>query len=588
MLTLRDYQRSAVDSIFNYWGENAGNPLVVMATGTGKTASFGTLIIELIHGWPDMRIMCVTHVAELIEQGYLELLGMWPFAPAGIYSAGLGRRDANAKIIFGGIQTVHGKAAEIGHIDVLMIDEAHLVPPNAETMYGRFITALRKINPDLKIVGWTATDYRLDSGRLTEGDNALFNDVVFEYGIADGIRDGYLCRLSSFPTATEYDLRGVGKLGGDYKQNALAAAVDKDSVNRSAVAETVAKGADRRSWLLFCAGVEHAFHIRDAVREHGITCETITGETPKEERRRIIEDFKAYRIRALTNNSVLTTGFNHKGVDLIAFMRPTLSVSLYVQMAGRGTRPLYAPGMALDTPEHRIAAIAASPKKNCLVLDFAKLVDKHGPVDMVQPRVPGKGDGEAPIKICPQEETDAHGRAGCGEKVHASARVCPGCGFEFPINDKPKISATAADVPILSKDEAVWRPVSKRTFRYHEGKEGKPDSVKVTYMVAMTAINEWMCPAHQGYAKSKADRWWLAHGGQRPFPKAPMEWLERQNELLDTAEISVEPQGRYWNVKAHRPAGTRTEDPANDNPARAANDNLPPDWRDFLEDEIPF
>lgn len=593
MLELRDYQRQAEEAIFDYWSEEAGNPLVVKATGTGKSLTMASLIKRLVSDWPDMRIMVATHVAELIEQNFLELCGIWPFAPAGIYSAGLGRRDARAQIIFAGIQTVHNKAEEIGHIDVLLVDECHLIPVADNTMYRRFIEALRTVNPDLKIVGLTATPYRLDSGRLDEGDDRLFDRVVFEYGIADGIRDGYLCRLSSFPTATEYDLRGVGKLGGDYKQNALAAAVDKDSVNRSAVAETVAKGADRRSWLLFCAGVEHAFHIRDAVREHGITCETITGETPKEERRRIIEDFKAYRIRALTNNSVLTTGFNHKGVDLIAFMRPTLSVSLYVQMAGRGTRPLYAPGMTLDTPEQRHAAIAASPKKNCLVLDFAKLVDKHGPVDMVQPRVPGKGEGDAPIKICPQEEADVHGRRGCGEKVHASARVCPGCGFEFPVNDKPKISATAADVPILSKDEAVWRPVSKRTFRYHEGKEGKPDSVKVTYMVAMTAINEWMCPAHQGYAKSKADRWWLAHGGQRPFPKAPMEWLERQNELLDTAEISVEPQGRYWNVKAHRPAGTRTVEADNDNDRSGANDNVPAwhtaeSWSALLDDEVPF
>ena len=584
MLELRNYQKQAEEAIFDYWSEEAGNPLVVAATGTGKSACMASLIKRLASNWPDMRIMVATHVAELIEQNFLELVGMWPFAPAGIYSAGLGRRDANAQIIFAGIQTVHNKAEQIGHIDVLLVDECHLIPVASNTMYRRFIEALRAVNPDLKIVGFTATPFRLDSGRLDEGDDRLFDRVVFEYGIADGIRDGYLCRLSSFPTTTEYDLRGVGKLGGDYKQNALQAAVDKSDITRTAVAETVAKGADRRSWLLFCSGVDHAFHVRDEIRAHGITCETITGETPKEERRRILEDFKAYRIRAVTNNAVLTTGFNHKGVDLIAAMRPTKSASLYIQMMGRGTRPLYAPGMSLNTPEERIAAIAAGPKKNCLVLDFAKVIDEHGPVDTVEAKTPGSGDGEAPIKICPQEEADRSGHYGCGEKLHASVRVCPGCGFQFPEPEK-KVTATASGAPILSMDAAVWRPVNKRTFRFHEGKEGKPDSVKVTYMAGMTAINEWLCPAHQGYAKSKADRWWLEHGGQRPFPKTPMEWLERQNELLDTAEISVEPNGRYWNVKAHRPACTRTVEA--DAP-EAANDNLPPDWRDFLADEIPF
>lgn len=111
-----------------------------------------------------------------------------------------------------------------------------------------------------------------------------------------------------------------------------------------------------------------ALDVRDVFRSRGITCEAVTGDTPKEERRRILEDFKAYRTQCVTNNSVLTTGFNHKGVDLIAFMRPTLSLSLYVQMAGRGTRPLYKAGASLDTVEERLSAIAAGPKRNCLVL----------------------------------------------------------------------------------------------------------------------------------------------------------------------------------------------------------------------------
>ncbi|MGV1785758.1 MULTISPECIES: helicase-related protein [Agrobacterium] len=148
-------------------------------------------------------------------------------------------------------------------------------------------------------------------------------------------------------------MKGVGRQGGDYKQSALQAAVDKMDVTRSAVDEIVAKGADRKSWLCFCSGVEHAEHVRDEIRSRGISCETISGETPKDERRRIIEDFKSYKIRALTNNSVLTTGFNHKGVDLIAALRPTLSVSLYVQMMGRGTRVMYVSAVVAGSPENR-------------------------------------------------------------------------------------------------------------------------------------------------------------------------------------------------------------------------------------------
>ncbi|MGF0520604.1 DEAD/DEAH box helicase [Agrobacterium pusense] len=291
--------------------------------------------------------------------------------------------------------------------------------------------------------------------------------------------------------------------------------------------------------------------MRDEIRSRGISCEMISGETPKDERRRIIEDFKSYKIRALTNNSVLTTGFNHKGVDLIAALRPTLSVSLYVQMMGRGTRVIYAPGMPLDTPQERIAAIKAGPKPSCLVLDFAGLVDKHGPVDMVQPKTPNKGDGEAPVKVCPFEVEDKNGRSGCGEKVHASARTCSCCGYEFDIDDSPKITATAADTPIMSTAEPEPRTVTSRSFYYHEGKGDKPPSVKVSYMVGMTAINEWVCPQHSGFPKSKADRYWRAHGGKMPFPRTVMEWIERQSELADTVEITVKPRQKYWDVVGH-------------------------------------
>jgi len=579
MLQLRPYQKEAEWSVFDYWSNNSGNPLVDLATGCGKSLVMASLIKRLVEGWPDMRILVATHVAELIEQNYLELVGIWPFAPAGIYSAGLGRRDARSQIVFAGIQTVHNKAAQIGHIDVLMVDECHLIPANSNTMYGRFIAALREINPDLKILGLTATPYRLDSGRLDEGDDRLFDQVVYTYGIGDGVRDGYLTPLSSKATATTFDMKGVGRLGGDYKQSALQAAVDKLDVTRSAVDEIVAKGADRRSWLCFCSGVEHAEHVRDEIRSRGVTCEMITGETPKEERRRIIEDFKNYRIRALTNNSVLTTGFNHKGVDLIAALRPTLSVSLYVQMMGRGTRVLYAPGMPLETPEQRQAAIKAGPKPTCLVLDFAGLVDKHGPVDMVQPKTPGKGEGEAPIKLCPQEGFDKHGRPGCGEKLHASARVCHCCGFEFDIDDSPKITAQAADVPIMTTVEPESRTVSSRTFLVHPGKGGKPDSVKISYLCGFKAISEWVCPAHKGFAKTKADRYWLAHGGQRPMPKTPIEWLQRQDELKETVEIMVKPRDKYWDVVSHVVGERvdRVQAPANDN-----------SWEWEMSDEVPF
>jgi len=557
VLELRPYQRQAVDQLYDYWRDKPGSPLLVLPTGAGKSLVLATVCKELIENYPDMRILIVTHVRELILSNFGELLNIWPFAPAGIFSAGVGRRDAHAQIIFGGVQTIASKTDLIGHIDLVMVDEAHLMPRKSETQYGKLLDGLRAINPDLKLVGLTATPYRLGEGSLHEGEGALFDDIAYELPISDLIDQGYLVRPISKGMATTYDVSGVGKLGGDYKQNALQAAVDKDHLTTAVVDEIVAYGQDRRAWLCFCSGVEHAYHMRDEIRSRSIngvpiTCETITGETPKGERDKILADFKAGRLRAVTNNSVMTTGTNVPIIDLVAFCRPTQSAGLYVQMAGRGLR-LY-PG-----------------KENCLFLDFAGVVRKHGPIDAVTPPNARTGTGEAPVKQCPQEE------GGCGSLVHASVRCCPDCGYEFPIDDTPKIQARADDVPMLSKGEATWRKVTRRRFAFHEGKGGKPPSVKVTYSQGLTQFNEWLCFEHSGYAQSKAHRWWVAHGGQRPFPRTVMEALERQNELKETAEISVRPDGRYWSVVGHRVAD-------NDNVPAAANDN----YAEMLDDAIPF
>lgn len=553
MLELRPYQRAAVDSLYAYWKEKPGSPLIVCPTGGGKSLILATICKELVENYPDMRILIVTHVRELILSNFSELLNIWPFAPAGIYSAGVGRRDAHAQIIFGGVQTIAGKTADIGHVDLVMVDEAHLMPRKSETQYGKLLDGLRAINPDMKLVGLTATPYRLGEGLLHEGEGALFDDIAYDLPISDLIDGGYLVRPISKGMATTYDVSGVGKLGGDYKQNALQAAVDKDDLTRAVVDEIAAYGADRRAWLAFCSGVEHAFHMRDEIRSRGFTCETVTGETPVAERDRILSDFRAGRVRAVTNNSVMTTGTNIPPIDLVAFCRPTQSAGLYVQMAGRGLR--LSPG-----------------KDNCLFLDFAGVVRKHGPIDAATPPSARSGTGEAPIKLCPQEA------GGCGSLVHASVRCCPDCGYEFQFDEAPKIQAQAEDVPMLSKDAATWRPVTKRAFRIHQ-KAGKRDSIKVTYFQGLSQFNEYLGPGHDpGRFKAKSDRFWARHGGSRPFPKTVMEFLERQRELSDTTEISVAPDGKYWSIKDYRPA--------NDNQPQSANDNLSPGMAEVIASGI--
>ena len=338
MLTLRPYQEAAISSIYGYFKTNKGNPLVVIPTAGGKSLVMASFIEGVLKAWPDQRILIVTHVRELIAQNHAEMIGLWPEAPAGIYSAGLGKREAQARVLFAGIQSIHRRAHEIGHTDLVLIDEAHLIPGNSSTMYRRFLDALQAINPALKVIGLTATPFRTGSGMLHEGKDALFTDIAYEAPVRDLIDAGYLSPLVSKQPNTRLDVSKVGTRAGDFIARDLAAAVDQDAMTRAAVAEIITHGKDRKSWLAFCSGVDHARHVAEEFARQGITCRTIFGNTPKEERDAIIAAFKRGEIRALASMGVLTTGFNAPGVDLIALLRPTKSAGLYVQMVGRGTR----------------------------------------------------------------------------------------------------------------------------------------------------------------------------------------------------------------------------------------------------------
>lgn len=552
MLKLRPYQSDAVDAVIKELND-VDSTLLVASVGAGKTIMQASFIQRMIADYPEARFVCAVHTRELVRQNFEALVRAWPFAPAGINSAALGRRDTRAQILFCSIQSVYKLAHQIGWTDCLIVDEAHLISPTGTTMYQQFINELRTINPDLRILGMSGTPFRMDMGMLTDGDDPLFKTVAYEIGVGKLIEDGFLTRPVNKGTATTFDVSGVHTRGGEYIAGELERAVNKSEITEAAVDEIIRYGHDRKAWIAFAAGVDHAAEIRDAMRRRGIACEMVEGGTPKEERNRIIADYKAGKIRCLTNVNVLSIGFDYPAIDLIALMRPTKSPALYIQQCGRGLR--LHPG-----------------KETCLILDFANVVRTLGPIDNVQIKTPGKGTGEPPIRMCPE----------CECINHAAARVCVDCGHEFP-EPEVKVNAVAEDLPVLST-ASTWRAVTSRRFAQHPGKEGKPDSVKCTFMVGYLAVNTWICPGHQGYAKSKADRFWMDHNGQRPFPKSVEEFLLRQHELAPTSEIEITYSGKYANAKDYR-VGPAV---ANDNDRQPDNDNLSPGMREVLEDEIPF
>lgn len=565
-MALRTYQGEACRATFQALMRSVATTIVVMATGTGKSV----VIAELLKGlarFPKVRAIMLVHVKELVEQNHKALVRMWPegIHDIGIYHAAIGRRDTQKRIIMAGIHSVYKKAEAFGFRTHVFVDEAHLIPSAGEGMYNTFLEGLRRINPDIQLVKFTATPYRTDTGTIP-------GETVYEYGIAEGIEDGWLAPLLSKRTVLKYDVSKVKKAGGEFVEKDLQEVIDQQDVTDKAVSETLefAEKYNRKHGLVFCTGVDHAIHVRDALRAAGKTAETVTGETDKGERERIIEAFRDGRIDYLTNANVLTTGFDAPCVDLIAFMRPTLSTGLYVQMIGRGTRPVWGDFVPDEhTAEERKQYIATCVKPNALVLDFAGNIRRHGPVDMIEINAKaraaaGKKEGTTDEKTvlakdCPNPDCDALLRLDCFE--------CPDCGYawEPPKKEAPIQSEADGHSAVLSNEiTAEWHEVRERFFARNYGKideKGvqKKDTLRVEYQVSYNMkYSEWICFAHDPFSRPRrsAEKWWRAMGGDDENMPDEIPFGDDCARLLAAVQaVQVRKDGKFWRIARYRVQG---------------------------------
>ena len=517
MLDLRPYQRAAIDGLYDYWATKKGdNPLIVAPTGSGKSLIIAHLVKDAM-SFPGTRVLMLTHVKELLEQNAAELINLYPEADVGFYSASLKKKVLHRAVTFAGIQSIHKRAFDmIPPPDLVIVDECHLIPRTDSTRYNKFLSDLKLANPAVKIVGLTATPYRLDSGWLHKGEGAIFDGIAYDIPVADLMEQGFLAPVISKSGVKTIDLSNVGKRGGEYIESELAKAASDPELVTETVAEIVRYGAERKAWLVFACGVNHAELLRAEFETHGIEADVVTGADGMSARAEKIDRFRRGGSKCLINVNVLTTGFNVPHVDLVAIVRATESTGLYIQIVGRGTR--IAPG-----------------KENCLVLDYGDNVMRHGFIDKIKPKIKGRTEnGEAPVKKCPE----------CLTVNHAAVRVCIECGHEFPPPQFNHGTKAYSGAMISTQVQAEWVDVNDVGYAKWR-KEGKPDSIRVTYYCGLIKVSEWLCPDHGGYAAERYQKRMPSLGASAMTTEDAMQECDH---WIKPRRIKVKPNDKFHDI----------------------------------------
>ena len=568
MRVLRDYQKTARNAIWNAIAvEKSKGTLCAMPTGVGKGTQNADFAGGVAKMFPNQRILCVTHSQILVGQNAQDFREMWPDMSFGVVSAGLGLKQYGHQVTFAGIGSIARKPELLGKVNILIIDEAHAVSDKESSMYMKLIEYLRAVNPCLVVIGLTATPYRMGMGMLTEGD--VFTDVCIDMTspawIEWFVSEGYLMPLIARKTSTFIETDDVKLTGGDFNVKGLSNAAMRNDMTERAIAEALPAVSDRRSIAIYCVSIEHIEQVVMVLDSYGIDCEFVHSKAGDDHNEAALARFDSGQSRFIASMGQLTTGWNCRRLDCIIMLRPTRSPGLWVQMLGRGTRPFYVLDAILHSDgvwrvpdltakEGRLASIAQSPKKSCLVLDFARNTEDLGPFDDPQvPRKRGKGGGPAIMKACQKGRMVDQEYIGCGTYAWPAERYCKECGMEYYFEIKFDSTTTGTAImgnkseakPYVEPEIADFQ-VSRVSYMRHS-KMGKPDSVKVSYFCGVRMFNMYLCPDHGGGATARARQWWRKHIDGSP-PNGIDTWMERMDEARVPSSITVKLRKDYPDV----------------------------------------
>jgi DNA repair protein RadD len=550
-MELRNYQKKALDKATCWLDNKITNPLIVLPTGAGKTVVFATLIQTLYKQDPSRRFLILAHRQELISQAEEKLLNVWPNAPYGVLAASLKKFNNTAPIIIASRDTLASQTRldKSLPVDYIIIDEAHHVGKEKKSRYRKIINHFEEIGCP-KILGVTATPYRMNQGFIYGNDGDFFDGVAHSVTIPELMEEGYLCRLTAFAVAKEAVIdASKARLkfkGGDYRESDLEVLAMDDLTILNIIDDWVEKAYSkgRTSTVFFCVSVLHAEKMCMLLRRSGITSAFITAETPKNERNAILKQFEQGKINALCNVAVLTEGWDAPRTDCIAILRPTKSLGLYVQICGRGMRPW--PG-----------------KEDCLLLDYGENMKRHGCIDKARPSRPPDYDGSL-TWVCGEcfavNDYEDKSCVECEEPRPVSAPHALDY-FKPGNNTDGQVSASdiAAEGYVLSdempeKNEPIYRSEDVIAIRAKKktSKNGN-DYLSVefqcdgVYWPQSTALMIGM----KGKAGDMARIKWNKMTGSNKYPYSIDLAVKLINEVgvFDKIkQVNLKKEGKYWNV----------------------------------------
>jgi DNA repair protein RadD len=487
MYKLRPYQSEAVSATLTHFRDDRSPAVIVLPTGAGKS-----LVIAELARIAKGRVLVLAHVRELVEQNHAKYASLG--LDAGIYSAGLNRKECNQKTIFGSIQSI-ARAADgfFENFSLLVIDECHRVSMEGETQYFQVISKLQKINPKLCVLGLTATPYRLGYGWIYEFNThkklrqttseRFFKKCIFDLSTRYMIKNGYLTPPVKIdaPVAS-YDFSSLKINGAHYVMAQIEELLkDQKRITPVIIKNIVEMSRERKGVMIFTSSVNHAKEIMQSLPP--FISALVVGETDGHEREEIIDAFRAQKLKFLVNVSVLTTGFDAPHVDVIAILRPTESASLYQQIVGRGLRlslektdclildytgqahDLFTPEIDEDKPSSESVIVEVSCPLCGLVNNFWGLVNPDGLLLEHFGRK-CKGAFENPqtheIRECGFrfrfKRCDK-----CGLENDIAARVCGSCQHLLIDNDKRLKEAMALkDAHVMRVDSMVFEKSSDK------------------------------------------------------------------------------------------------------------------------------